>query len=252
MDDGLVAENALLQTIAESDSSSLSDLEKIKETMDVMLGKSGYAISAPEVKQTVKKLCKEGFLKVKAFQTNSKEDSATFTMWGLFRVLEGLFLQEMTDDSLFSHLDKISVKDGGKQLPFLFSPYLQNREIGAKILRKYFNFRPKYHQAPQQCHIEELASFGFKMMTKAEFESMIVEGLADFIFLIEPENRDQLSEEDMKAWNIALGIDKKTAQYAIERLCIFRGRYVPKVDYANQRIRFFEDSRFTPSPLKAN
>ena len=47
------------------------------------------------------------------------------------------------------------------------------------------------------------------MMTKAEFESMIVAGFADFIFLIEPENCDQLSEEDMKAWNIALAIDKK-------------------------------------------
>ena len=81
------------------------------------------------------------------------------------------------------------------------------------------------------------------MMTKAEFESMIVAGFADFIFLIEPENRDQLSEEDMKAWNMALAFDKKTAQYAIERLNVYIGRYAPKVDYANQRVQFFEDSR---------
>ena len=132
------------KAIAESDSCSLSDLEKIKETMAaMMLGKSGYAISAPEVKRTVKKLCKEGFLKVKAIQTNSEEDSATLTIWGLFRVLEGLFLQEITDDSLFSHLDKISVKVGGKRLPFLFCPYLQNREIGAKITAKILQLSPR-------------------------------------------------------------------------------------------------------------
>ena len=64
----------------------------------------------------------------------------------------------------------------------------------------------------------------------------------DFILLID-DGIHTLTEEEMKGWNEALAKDKETVQYIIERLCIRQEEYMPKVNYANQRIRFFEDSQ---------
>jgi hypothetical protein len=71
---------------------------------------------------------------------------------------------------------------------------------------------------------------------------MVLKRFYDFIFLID-NGIHILTEEEMKRWNEALAKDKETVQYIIERLCILRGEYMPKVNYTNQRIRFFEDSQ---------
>ena len=71
---------------------------------------------------------------------------------------------------------------------------------------------------------------------------MTLESFYDFVFLVDAQNHS-LAETEKKLWNEALFKDKETKRHVIERLRIYRDRYSPKVDYANQRIRFFEDSQ---------
>lgn len=64
----------------------------------------------------------------------------------------------------------------------------------------------------------------------------------DFFFLIAPENIS-VPDEELSKWDKALSADKRTKQYAIERICHYRDRYAPIVEQANQRIGFLEDSK---------
>ena len=234
-------ENEILLVVAESRGVAFDELQR--EVRDRTL-KADFQVSILQIKRLKKMLVKYGFIEEKPPQTkNNPSTEINLTLSGLFRVLESLSLQEMADDSLCRHLDKIAINQGRKLLPF-FNPYLNNREIGIKILRKYFNLNVKgYHQTPQQCFINELARFGFKEMKKAEFEEYLLESFYDFIFLINPETHHSFTEEETKQWDRALAMDSETRKYAIERLQIRREEYMPKVNYANQRIRFFEDSQ---------
>ena len=92
-------------------------------------------------------------------------------MFGIFRVLESLYSQEMTDDTFRDQLDRIAFNQGRKLLPFMFNPYFHNREMGQKVLRSYFEFYPKGHHLKSPYKLADfLVVSGFKKMTIQEIE----------------------------------------------------------------------------------
>jgi hypothetical protein len=238
-------DNEFLLVLAEEKSSEdfwqLNEVHERTRERLVRAGNLGFKVLMSHVRRSKDKLCRDGFIEVKGSKTNPEEHSVELTLWGLFRVLEGVF-EETLDDALRERLGKIACNQGGKLLPFVFNPYNINRELGQKVLRSYFEFYPKgYHYMPEYRFVESLTSAGFKEMTKKEVESMRLESFYDYVFLINPEI-SSLPEEEMKLWNALLVHDEEARKYIIERLRFYRDRYMPKLEVVNQRLNFFEDN----------
>ena len=81
-------------------------------------------------------------------------------------------------------------------------------------------------------------------MTGNDLEPMQLTTFYDYFFQINPETDHSLTEEETKQWDRVIAMDSETRKYVIERLQIRREEYMPKVNYANQRIGSLEDSRF--------
>ena len=227
--------------VAESQGIIFDELQRrIKEKTP----KADFQVSILQMKRFKKILVKYGFIEEKPTQTkNNPSTKIELTLFGLFRVLEGLCFQEMADDTFSDELDNIAINQGGKLLPFMFNPYFNNRIMGQKILRSYFEFYPEgHHYRPAFKFADSLVAIGLEKMTIQDIEAMMCENFYDFVFLVDDQNH-LLTETEKKLWNEALFKDKETKRHVIERLRIYRDRYAPKVDYANRRMRFFEDSQ---------
>jgi DNA-binding HxlR family transcriptional regulator len=237
----LVDENDLLLTIAqEPQCRYLAELERFKVTAASQSKKSTYAISLQNIQQSLKKLSNEGFIKVVESRVNQDKPFIELTLWGLLRVLDCVLSQELADDTLKEQLDKIVFNQGKKLLPFMFYPYFTDREIAIEAIQRFLNFNNGRYQSSEQCLIDKFASYGFNKMTKKEIETMTLESFYDFFFLIAPEDLS-VSEGRMNLWNKALAKDEETKRFVVERICHYKDRFAPKVEKANQRIRFFGD-----------
>ncbi|MGO8805240.1 MAG: hypothetical protein ACLQO7_01360 [Candidatus Bathyarchaeia archaeon] len=248
MGNRLIDDDDLLLAVAgELNGCRFGDLANLRGRVASQSGKSAHEKSVQEVKRLLKKLSKDGFIKVEASQAGQEGQLIELTLWGLLRVLDSVFMEKLTDYALKEKLDKIVSNQGKKLLPFMFSPYFANKEIALKAIRRFLNFNTGQYQRPKQELIDKLANFGFKKMSSEEMDKMMLESFADFFFLISPENLAKPKEE-MSLWDLALAKDEDTKRYAVERICRYRDRYSPKVEKANQRIGFFEDCK----PGKSN
>ncbi len=247
MGNRLVNDDDLLLAVAgELNGCCLSDFERLRGRVASQSGKSAREISVQGVKRSLERLLKDGFIKVEASQVGQEGQFIELTLWGLLRVLDGVFLEELADYALKDRIDKIVSNQGKKLLPIIFSPYFANREIAVKTIRMFLNFNTGQYQRSEQDLIDKLAGFGFKKMTKQEMEKMTLESFADFFFLISPENLAK-PEEEMSLWDRALAKDEDTKRYAVERICRYRDRYAPKVEKANQRIGFLKTASLVKS-----
>lgn len=225
--------------------------ERIRERLANWSGKPIFEMSVSQVGRSREKLSKDGFIEVRASQTSKEEghsiETVELTLWGLFRVLEYVFVQvALTGDALRETLDRIA-ENQAEKLPLVFKKwrYFDSQGMQEKMierLRSYFRFFPEgYHYTPEYRFVNSLTVAGAKEVTRKDFESMRLKTFYDYVFLFYPEY-DFLPKEEMKLWNDALARDGETKRYAIERLRLHRDRCAPKVDEFNQRIRSFEDS----------
>lgn len=252
----VIVDNEFLRVLAEEKSTGEffhpNALHKrIKERLARRFGAPDFEVSMSQVGRSKEKLSKDGFIEVKTSRASNEEgksiESVELTLWGLFRVLEYVFVQEvLAGDALMETLDRIAESQAEK-LPLVFKKWRYFRSLGmqeklVERLRSYFDFFPEgYHYMPEYHFVDRLIAAGAKDVTRKDFESMRLKAFYDYVFLFYPEY-DFLLEEDMKLWNETLARDDETKRYAIERLCFHRDRCAPKVDEFNQRIRFFKDS----------
>ena len=208
--------------------------------------KSDVQVSILQIKQFKHTLIMDGFIEEKPPQTkNNYSTEINLTLWGLFRVLEYVFVQEgLTGSSLKETLDKIAVNQAEK-LPLVFKKwqYFDKQGMQEKMidrLRCYFQFFPD-HYTPQNRFLNKLTAAGAKKVTKKDIEFMLFTAFYDWVFLFYPEY-DFLPEETMKLWNAMLVRDDGIKQYMIERLRFHRDRILPKALEFDQRVRFFEES----------
>jgi hypothetical protein len=225
--------------------------KRIKARRAGRFGKPDFEVSVSQVERSKEKLSKDGFIEVKISRASKEElysvETVELTLWGLFRVLEYVFVQEaLTGDTLRETLDRIA-ESQAKKLPLVFKKWRHFRSLGlqekvVERLRSYFHFFPEgYHFTPEYCFMNSLIAAGAKEVTRNDFESMRLKTFYDYVLLFYPD-WDFLTEEEMKLWNDALARDDETKRYVLERLCFRRDRCAPKVDGLNQRISFFKGS----------
>jgi hypothetical protein len=237
-------ENEILLTVAKSQGVTFDELQrKVRESAN----KTDFQVSILKIKRSEQSLIKDGFIEEKPPQTkNEPSTEAVLTLSGLFRVLEYVFAQKaLTGDSLRETLDIIA-ENQAEKLPLVFKKWLYFNSHGMQEkmiarLRSYFHFFPAgYHYISQYRFLNKLTAAGAKEVTRNDLESMQLTTFYDYFFLINPENEHSITE---KQWDRALATDSEIRKYVVERLQIRREEYLPKVNYVNRRIKFFEDSQ---------
>lgn len=252
----VIVDNEFLRVLAEEKSTGEffhpnALYKRIKERLARRFGAPDFEVSMSQVGRSIEKLSREGFIEVKTSRASKEEvrsvENVELTLWGLFRVLEHIFVQETpTDEVLRETLDRIA-KSQTEKLPLILKKwrYFSNLGMQEKVigrLRSYFHFFPEgYHYTPEYCFVNRLTAAGVKEVTRKEFECMRLETFYDYVFLFYPEC-GFLPEEEMKRWNDALVHDAETKRYAIERLCLQRDKHALRVLELSQRIRVFKDS----------
>jgi hypothetical protein len=201
--------------------------------------KPGFEVLASHALRSEQKLSREGFIEIRVPEANNKEPVIALTLLGLLRRLETLFSETTPDETIKEHLDKLAINQGRKLLPFMFSPYLNNPKMGQKVLSSYFKLMPKslYHKS-----IDFHTAIGFERLNRWETEKMLRDSFYDFILLVNNDNHS-FTDEEVEKWSQALASDEEARKYAIKRLCLYRDRYVPKVQKANQRIMYLENNQ---------
>ena len=238
-------ENEILLTVAKSQGVTFDELQRKVRERTI---KTDFQVSILQIRRSKQSLITDGFIEEKPPQTKNKPSmDVVLTLSGLFRVLEYVFVQKaLTGDSLRKLLDRIA-ENQAEKLPLVFKKwrYFNSHGMQEKMierLRSYFHFFPEgYHYTPQYRFLNRLTAAGAKEVTRNDFESMQLTTFYDYFFLINPETDHPLTEEETKQWDRTLAMDSETRKYVIERLQIRRKEYMPKVNHANRRIRFFED-----------
>ena len=225
--------------------------KRIKERRTRRFEKPDFDALVSQVGRSKEKLSKDGFIEVKTSRAGKEEDhsieTVELTLWGLFRVLEYVFVQEaLTGEALREKLERIADSQAEK-LPLVFKKWRYFSSLGLQgivtdRLRSYFHFFPAgYHFTPEYSFVKGLIAAGANEVRRKHFESMRLKTFYDYVFLFYPKY-DFLPQDEMKLWNDALAQDDETKRYALERLGFHRDRHAPGVDEFNQRIRFFKDS----------
>ncbi len=201
--------------------------------------KLSFEVLALHIRRSEQKLSREGFIEILEPRTIHEGSVIALTLLGLLRHLESIFSETASDETIQEHLDKLATKQGRKLLPFMFNPYFNNRKMGQKVLSSYFKLMPKglYHRS-----IDFQATVGFERLNRWETEKMLKDRFYDFILLLNDANHS-FTDEEVEQWSQAIARDEETREYAIKRLYIYRDRYVPKVQKANQRIMYLENNQ---------
>jgi hypothetical protein len=160
----VIVDNEFLLVLAEEKSSEdswhLNALcKRLRERLANRSGTPNFEVTMSQVGRSREKLSKDGFIEVKESQASREEgvsiETVELTLWGLFRVLEHIFVQETpTDEVLRETLDRIAESQTEK-LPLIFKKwrYFSNLGMQEKVigrLRSYFHFFPEgssYHDS---------------------------------------------------------------------------------------------------------